>query len=328
MLHGKATSLYFNSRPSARGDDVAQFQHIRPEISIHAPPRGATCASRRAKNCPANFNSRPSARGDEALANGEIVRIISIHAPPRGATCTAWRGAIPATFQFTPLREGRPPAQPHGRDQRISIHAPPRGATIAEYHGDGEWIFQFTPLREGRRVRRKNSAQQKKFQFTPLREGRRTRRRSRQGLSISIHAPPRGATRLAGCVEDRAFYFNSRPSARGDERLHVGTGISSPISIHAPPRGATHHEALFPAGQDISIHAPPRGATDALEDLKNVMPDFNSRPSARGDRNAEDIRDCEKFQFTPLREGRLSFRYFLGFSSDFNSRPSARGDVL
>ena len=34
--------------------------------------------------------------------------------------------------------------------------------------------------------------------------------------NISIHAPPRGATRLAGCVENRAF-----------------------ISIHAPPRGAT-----------------------------------------------------------------------------------------
>ena len=33
---------------------------------------------------------------------------ISIHAPPRGATIGYAFGAMPAAFQFTPLREGRP----------------------------------------------------------------------------------------------------------------------------------------------------------------------------------------------------------------------------
>ena len=55
-------------------------------ISIHAPPRGATSATR------------------SIWANLPI----SIHAPPRGATCTAHRAKSPASFQFTPLREGRP----------------------------------------------------------------------------------------------------------------------------------------------------------------------------------------------------------------------------
>ena len=57
-------AFYFNSRPSARGDRRSgPVQHVRP-ISIHAPPRGATC--RACPRCRArrHFNSRPSARGD------------------------------------------------------------------------------------------------------------------------------------------------------------------------------------------------------------------------------------------------------------------------
>ena len=57
---------HFNSRPSARGDTPPQA--ARPgtaDISIHAPPRGAT----------------------EGFERGGIKnREISIHAPPRGAT--------------------------------------------------------------------------------------------------------------------------------------------------------------------------------------------------------------------------------------------------
>ena len=56
--------------------------------------------------------------------------------------------------------------------------------------------------------------------------------------AISIHAPPRGATIAAEATTVRPYYFNSRPSARGD-----------------PPRGRRSHKTW------ISIHAPPRGAT-------------------------------------------------------------------
>ena len=34
----------------------------------------------------------------------------------------------------------------------------------------------------------------------------------------------------------------------------------------------------------------------------------------------------ERFQFTPLREGRLARLHVLGAAANFNSRPSARGD--
>ena len=99
---------YFNSRPSARGDQKHVRAVLDGEISIHAPPRGAT------EQFPfTNFHEE-----------------ISIHAPPRGATKRQFQQKLEILFQFTPLREGR-------RVRLacvvagvfISIHAPPRGAT-------------------------------------------------------------------------------------------------------------------------------------------------------------------------------------------------------
>ena len=98
---------HFNSRPSARGDAAMADISAIAKISIHAPPRGATRSNEHGKRAD-YFNSRPSARGDVAvLGKRADTRRISIHAPPRGAT-TAQRGlCIWASFQFTPLREGR-----------------------------------------------------------------------------------------------------------------------------------------------------------------------------------------------------------------------------
>ena len=128
----KRVATHFNSRPSARGDLTAEYNPIENYISIHAPPRGATC--QRVILCK-KMN-------------------ISIHAPPRGATCFFRTGKNRNEFQFTPLREGRPGrthgfcyrqhfnSRPSARGDRlnapriirelISIHAPPRGATITE----------------------------------------------------------------------------------------------------------------------------------------------------------------------------------------------------
>ena len=145
----------------------------------------------------------------------------------------------------------------------ISIHAPPRGATTWATGVSRFTVFQFTPLREGRPLRRAFLFFPFVFQFTPLREGRRAKCcPSRPAPSISIHAPPRGATekkdqenlkralfQFTPLREGRLFppatprlqaeYFNSRPSARGDRN-----------------RGSS--------GQ-------------------NTVSYFNSRPSARGD---------------------------------------------
>ena len=143
---------------------------------------------------------------------------------------------------------------------------------------------------------------------------------------ISIHAPPRGATLGRSFLRSGCRNFNSRPSARGDTavtdaqaavdefqftplregRLRLSFAlVASRISIHAPPRGATQKVRRSSEREQISIHAPPRGATLWLSD--NVCPaNFNSRPSARGDKN----------HMAGLAE-----------RADFNSRPSARGDA-
>ena len=56
---------------------------------------------------------------------------------------------------------------------------------------------------------------------------------------------------------------------------------------------------------------------------------FNSRPSARGDATRAAKPSMRiLFQFTPLREGRLKPLFFSGEDGYFNSRPSARGDRL
>ena len=86
-LRGFANMMYFNSRPSARGDSLPHHVRRAGHISIHAPPRGATSPSmmrsralrfqftplregRRRRpssrrSCRMHFNSRPSARGDQ-----------------------------------------------------------------------------------------------------------------------------------------------------------------------------------------------------------------------------------------------------------------------
>ena len=172
---------------------------------------------------------------------------ISIHAPPRGATHGGWhpyRGHF--HFNSRPSARGDVDDPENYQQMVISIHAPPRGATTAMHRARSSSLFQFTPLREGRQERDESIYDAKAFQFTPLREGRRHfGGRAEGSRDISIHAPPRGATR--GLREERR---------------------NAMISIHAPPRGATVHGVCWGYWNLISIHAPPRGATKLIDALK------------------------------------------------------------
>ena len=122
---------------------------------------------------------------------------------------------------------------------------------------------------------------------------------------ISIHAPPRGATRSGQSRVHGFFIFQFTPlregrrNQRGEAVRRVNISIHAPprgatgcaqatkdscfISIHAPPRGATGNWVRKIKTIDISIHAPPRGATNngGLQSYRKLH--FNSRPSARGD---------------------------------------------
>ena len=146
-MHGK-----FQFTPLREGRLASpETKFGRAQISIHAPPRGATERTGRRPKLVKYFNSRPSARGDFYCKFSIFCRV----------------------FQFTPLREGRrlffcanpegvpdfnsrPSARGDFRGASaygiavISIHAPPRGATVDSLMRTSVGRFQFTPLREGR----------------------------------------------------------------------------------------------------------------------------------------------------------------------------------
>ena len=186
----------------------------------------------------------------------------------------------------------------------ISIHAPPRGAT---------------------RPHQRNKAHSRNFNSRPSARGdTMLKAEFLRARIISIHAPPRGATCSIGiCLINKLFQFTPLREGR-----HVRTFVfvAGNISIHAPPRGATRLSVMLATMYNfISIHAPPRGATTIsrrlwitprfqFTPLREGRPDqqgdagetcyFNSRPSARGDRQPCGIQTHCPFQFTPLREGR------------------------
>ena len=237
------------------------------------------------------------------------------------------------------------------RCHAISIHAPPRGATRKPISARGKPIFQFTPLREGRPSRRfRPSSRAPNFNSRPSARGdargsasrlRRTNFNSRpsargdllfswpfSAFRISIHAPPRGATKGNVIADERYI-----------------------ISIHAPPRGATAtrrgfltpvlfqftplREGRRLAGSpcDVSRHhfnSRPSARGDDGERVRfAAWCYFNSRPSARGDSHfPSSTTERGVFQFTPLREGRLNAVQYEHSQDYFNSRPSARGDII
>ena len=325
--------MYFNSRPSARGDATSacdqpckalfQFTPLREgrralcqnryvlpgHISIHAPPRGAT----------------PFRRW------GFLVLRISIHAPPRGAT-GSWKAlSCPpsSAFQFTPLREGR-----------RGVISPLSSCVL----------FQFTPLREGRRAGGAGGgALEEHFNSRPSARGDDAGAAEPCFLDISIHAPPRGATGCNAadncrCVfqftplregrptaelidevlekfqftplregrpQDGAFsvhhaIFQFTPLREGRLQHRLATSLAR-LYFNSRPSARGDHAGrrILCAPRDISIHAPPRGATierDVSDDGKIISIHAPPRGAT----------------WAMLRED--------WDARHFNSRPSARGD--
>ena len=198
MSYTTATpTKYFNSRPSARGDELLRHAVAFVDISIHAPPRGATC-----RRClfhgRGKFQFTPLREGrPEGFFQRTTNLCISIHAPPRGATALPRRTSnrLP-NFNSRPSARGDESGEWVFTIKTISIHAPPRGATMRRIRAVClPFNFNSRPSARGDFDYAAINKRLTQFQFTPLREGRQL------GLPtvpcirfISIHAPPRGAT--------------------------------------------------------------------------------------------------------------------------------------
>ena len=144
-----------------------------------------------------------------------------IHAPPRGATKRGVGNEAPARFQFTPLREGRLILDVLNLlGLLISIHAPPRGATASMSRcvpprGD----FNSRPSARGDSPRKAGETFRLDFNSRPSARGDHDAHRRGLVGTISIHAPPRGATRRIGKNRSRVL-FQFTPIREG--RLPTG----------------------------------------------------------------------------------------------------------
>ena len=301
---GRRGRCYFNSRPSARGDERDVSEDGRIDISIHAPPRGATAAGT-GKGNTTLFQFTPLREGRHCHIISAGDKFLFQFTPLREGRrfdC-GYIGEL-GKFQFTPLREGRLDSGfADVKFVTISIHAPPRGATVWDDTNIVNRIFQFTPLREGRPIGLYSAV----------------------SVSISIHAPPRGATAVHGANE-RTDSFQFTPLREGrhkrcwqcrkrcrfqftplrEGRRNRVAALTSDCEFQFTPLREGRHicQRLSIVQAQISIHAPPRGAT-VKQGSRGNLHHFNSRPSARGDQRLRTKQlHCKKFQFTPLREGR------------------------
>ena len=322
--------LHFNSRPSARGDGKANQVCCRLAISIHAPPRGATCplVMPRRVTMPISIHAPP--RGATVLSMGFTKSmIISIHAPPRGATVSdAPAVYFQCSFQFTPLREGRHGRNPRQYSRLISIHAPPRGATrICRGQPVGELISIHAPPRGATRKARERIIDGEISIHAPPRGATGIAQAERPHGMISIHAPPRGATvPMTLTVVPILFQFTPLREGRPVRGLSRG---AIPLFQFTPLREGRHSlPACLAYSALISIHAPPRGATSAVYSL-SAHALFQFTPLREGRQKVQPaLFMISLFQFTPLREGRPpEGRACRRCTTNFNSRPSARGDV-
>ena len=146
-----------------------------------------------------NFNSRPSARGD-CYGGLDLSSTSDFNSRPSARGDRRFlRMGEPVPFQFTPLREGRPDEDQHpARDHHFNSRPSARGDQKNLRKILKKVLFQFTPLREGRRNRRTRGCSTADFNSRPSARGDENEViRHRKKRNISIHAPPRGATRSA-----------------------------------------------------------------------------------------------------------------------------------
>ena len=167
------------------------------------------------------------------------MHLISIHAPTRGATDTP------------PKRE---------KTFSISIHAPTRGATLLLLHPFHKYKFQSTLPRGERHMKYIKEKTYKDFNPRSHEGSDQVPPEVKSAITISIHAPTRGAT-LSNALDA----FRKGISIHAPTRGATGMSYTDPVKQEFQstlPRGERHNTCyrLLPPSS-ISIHAPTRGAT-------------------------------------------------------------------
>ena len=210
--------LYFNPRSHERSDCILTECHCTFDISIHAPTRGATSSTCYSTTDHINFNPRSHERSD---ANRVIVFFNSIlfqsTLPREERLIRLWHWHRDGRFQSTLPREERHVCLnvwPLKNDFNPRSHE----RSDKRLRSSGVMSFNFNPRSHERSDPLPLCQCRSRMNFNP-----RSHERSdlilvyvNTKISISIHAPTRGAT-------IKTFF----------------TVFTFIISIHAPTRGAT-----------------------------------------------------------------------------------------
>ena len=274
----------FNSR-ARKGRDWTYCQsNCQSDCFNSRARKGRDVMSAMTTPCPRCFNSR--ARKGRDLGDGFLYQVcrVSIHAPARGAT--AGRSAYvlsPYVSIHAPARGATPTHMPSTRQVRRFNSRARKGRDSATTGISFQQVlFQFTRPQGARHRRATNRAFSSSFN-SRARKGRDFRQAGHlpQG-TVSIHAPARGATIVAGHITETLDVSIHAPARGATDRRATNRTLSSgfnsrarkgrdvgslldelglKVSIHAPARGATVVDIVGNRSQLVSIHAPARGAT-------------------------------------------------------------------
>ncbi len=147
-----------------------------------------------------------------------------------------------------------------------------------------------------------------KFQSTPPREGRPQPATVRAfSFGVSIHAPTRGATVFFSLSSASIFRFNPRPHARGDLASVLNLFTLFKFQSTPPREGRRDNPCVRCWSRRFQSTPPREGRPDSMTS-DSILPCFNPRPHARGDRSMFSwALSVTWFQSTPPREGRQHF---------------------
>ena len=285
----KATPDSFQSTPPhGERRDVCADARLYNYVSIHAPARGATGSVYHPSPI-VNVSIHAPARGATRVADDDAARVhVSIHAPARGATMRDsinWAGN--EVFQSTP---------PHGErlfrwriallSASVSIHAPARGATEAVRGLFLLDVFQSTPPHGERQDNSSSSPFSGGFNPRP-RTGSDVRFRIEQiaYISVSIHAPARGATIAFAADWFKLDSFNPRPRT-GSDPYKRSISPFCPACFNPRPRTGSDFRWLVGILRQHRFNPRPRTGSDNRRFVPVVCTKgFNPRPRTGSDRS-------------------------------------------
>ena len=186
----------FNSRPCERGFNDDVIDRIQYYISIHAPARGASSFAI-LSTARENFNSRPCERGfiRTCYPQGWICYNFNSRPCERGFSLTPLLCIPESYFNSRPCERGFIPLLIVSYSNLISIHAPARGASTRKGYADLRFTyFNSRPCERGFNLLRIKKKGLSNFNSRPCERGFNSAGKFVGTLSISIHAPARGAS--------------------------------------------------------------------------------------------------------------------------------------